>query len=137
MKKEIITTDIRKQGEVDVGFALDTLVGNVLGMVVWHEEGEQDGHPVSSAVGDSDGTQLRALRRRHHAGSTVRLRAGSAGWLGRLAYRRRAGRQPSRHCCRRLGRRAVGTLRSRHHAASTGRQRAWSRRRCCAGRTRR
>jgi hypothetical protein len=66
MKKEIITTDIRKQGEVDVGFALDTLV---LGMVVWHEEGEQDGHPVSSAVGDSDGTQLRATR-----------------WVGRMAW---------------------------------------------------
>jgi len=69
MKKEIITTDIRKKGEVDVGFALDTLVGNVLGMVVWHEEGEQDGHPVSSAVGDSDGTQLRATR-----------------WVGRMAW---------------------------------------------------
>ncbi len=88
MKKEI-TKDIRKQGKVDVGVALDTLVGNVLGMVVWHAEGEQDGHLVGSVVGDSDGTQLRALRRRHHAGSTVRLRAGSAGWLGRLACSRR------------------------------------------------
>jgi hypothetical protein len=60
MKKEIITKDIRKQGKVDAGVALETLVGNVLGMVVWHAEGEQDGHPVGSAVGDSDGTQLRA-----------------------------------------------------------------------------
>ena len=88
MKKEIITKDIRKQGKVDAGVALETLVGNVLGMVVWLAEGEQDGNSVGSAVGDSDGTQLRALRRRHHAGSTVRLRAGSAGWLGRLACRR-------------------------------------------------
>jgi hypothetical protein len=31
MKKEIITKGIQKQGKVDVGVALDTLVGNVLG----------------------------------------------------------------------------------------------------------
>ena len=40
MKKAIITKDIRKQGKVDVGVALD-------------------GHPVGTAVGDSDGEQLR------------------------------------------------------------------------------
>ena len=28
-------------------------------MVVWLAEGEQDGHPDGSAVGDSDGAQLR------------------------------------------------------------------------------
>ena len=40
MKKAIITKDIRKQDKVDVGVALD-------------------GHPVGTAVGDSDGEQLR------------------------------------------------------------------------------
>ena len=40
MKKAIITKDIRKQGKVDVFVALD-------------------GHPVGTAVGDSDGEQLR------------------------------------------------------------------------------
>jgi hypothetical protein len=47
---------------VDVGVALGALVGNVLGrqdgLVVWLAEGEQDSHPVSTAVGDSDGEQL-------------------------------------------------------------------------------
>ena len=62
MKKEIITKDIRKQGKADIGVALGALVGNVLGrqdcMAIWHAEVEQDGHPVGSAVGDSDGKQL-------------------------------------------------------------------------------
>ena len=40
MKKAIITKDIRKQDKVDVGVP-------------------PDGHPVGTAVGDSDGEQLR------------------------------------------------------------------------------
>ncbi len=47
---------------VDIGVALGALVGNVLGrqdgFVVWFAEGEQNSHPVGTAVGDSDGEQL-------------------------------------------------------------------------------
>ena len=46
----------------DVGIMLGALVGNVLGrqdgLVVWLAEGEQDSHPVGTAVGGSDGEQL-------------------------------------------------------------------------------
>ena len=63
MKKAIITKNIRKQDKVDVGVALD-------------------GHPVGTAVGDSDGEQpglspahlprLQRCRRgeRHHDAAT-------------------------------------------------------------------
>ena len=72
MKKAIITKDIRKQGKVDVGVALD-------------------GHPVGTAVGDSDGGQLRHCDVCEHWSAT-RLKSTSVlRWVHSSVTRRRAG----------------------------------------------
>jgi hypothetical protein len=75
MKKAIITKDIRKQDKVDVGVALD-------------------GHPVGTAVGDSDGEQLRhcdvGIMLRALVSNALEVDVGVA--LGALSVtRRRAG----------------------------------------------
>ncbi len=71
-------SDGEQLGHYDVGFMLRALVGNALGvvvgvvlgalvgdvldrqdgLVVWLAEGDQDGHPVGTTVGDSDSEQL-------------------------------------------------------------------------------